>query len=482
MAHLQTPLRNKIMALPPGTPMTAPQANRTVARYPDDLTEMFTVDGIEGDETVFGVVGHCDKVAKTPASLRKCQARSELGVLFGTQADGLSDALAQNSAAQAKAMQLAMQWLSAPMTERNVQLVLSNARRDLPLDDHLTGARRGNGGGGGRDGPRHPSEGAAGADAGGNGSSRLPQAPVPIRTRWSVSGATPRRQLERARSGGIERMARASTPGTRPGHRRRNSEPSCPTYASLVRELGSPPTAKAFGRASSGAGPSSAGPEPLGSPPLSPVSPRLSRPRDEERAGSPLSGGRRSLGDERTPAGTVPRRPLPDCCFSSATCADGGGHSPQASEKRTPRSGGTGGSLLSAGRGGDGDGRHSLEKLLHVGSVHSPLSYFGTKPDSTGKYCEPQEDEDLLRDAFNEAADYSCAEMMVDMVSRRGSLMTAAPSPTGTGVARLWARMAARPRRSIPRRRRPRRQPWTRRGSSPLASRGWTCRARWRDS
>ena len=116
--------------------------------------------------------------------------------------------LEQHSTAHGKAGQLLGQWLSLPTTESLFRLVLSNARREVPLDRAMLLDRKLNGNG--------PSaKGASGALHGAKGTP--PVAPAPVRVRWSVTGATPHRL----------------PPVTPKRHRRRKSEPTLPSLSWL---------------------------------------------------------------------------------------------------------------------------------------------------------------------------------------------------------------------------------------------------------
>ena len=160
---------------------------------------MYTFDGYDGEELVLGVCreGALPKphapsaaaaihmasacwppkpYAASPAvdvAPTCCHRYQPLDAVLGRPDSGVLSQLIElgaREAAPAKATQLLMQWLALPTSETMLQLVLSNARRGLPIARDLAIERSG------RDGGR----------------SSLPVAPAPVRQRWSVSGGTPR--------------------------------------------------------------------------------------------------------------------------------------------------------------------------------------------------------------------------------------------------------------------------------------------------
>ena len=168
------------------------------------LALMFTFDGEEGEELCLGVertgmrsaalAGGSQPVDATNA----CHRYLSVTELIGHPDMGVaSHGFEKHDAAQAKAAQLLTQWLSLPTTETLMRLLFSSARRSLPIS---------------RDVVWRSEMGCA------NGRSLLPVAPRNTRTRWSVSGATPR----------VPPLASPAVNGVKL-HRRRKSEPAVPT-------------------------------------------------------------------------------------------------------------------------------------------------------------------------------------------------------------------------------------------------------------
>ena len=177
---------------------TSEVAKRTSSpRSPMDLHSlslMFTFDGEEGDELCLGLE-RCSAAPPEVSATQLCHQYTSVRELLGSPAAGvISDALEQDGAAHAKTAQLLAQWLSLPTTEAMLRLVFSSARRSLPIS---------------RLAVERPSQRTS-----------LPVAPSHHRTRWSVSGSTPRLPPMATPSGSVPKL-----------RRRRKSEPNLPTIS-----------------------------------------------------------------------------------------------------------------------------------------------------------------------------------------------------------------------------------------------------------
>ncbi len=168
------------------------------------LALMFTFDGEEGEELCLGVERTGMRCAARAGgsqhpvdATNACHRYLSVTELIGSPESGVTiHGFAEHDAAQAKAAQLLTQWLSLPTTETLMRLLFSNARRALPISRDVATERSA------------------------NGRSSLPVAPHNSRTRWSVSGATPR----------APPLASPAANGAKP-RRRRKSEPTMPTAA-----------------------------------------------------------------------------------------------------------------------------------------------------------------------------------------------------------------------------------------------------------
>ena len=106
---------------------------------------MYTFDGLDGDELVLGVCrpGTQPLPQRPPVAIdasSACHRYEPLGGVLGRPDVGVLSQLleaGEHDAAQAKAAQLLMQWLALPTTETLLQLILSNARRSLPITRDL---------------------------------------------------------------------------------------------------------------------------------------------------------------------------------------------------------------------------------------------------------------------------------------------------------------------------------------------------------
>ena len=159
---------------------------------------MFTFDGEEGDELCLCLEGTTRTALEGVAANATCHKYMPISSLLGpgAEVDLTSGMLSQHEEGQAKAAQLLMQWLALPTTETLLSLILSNVRRSLPISRDIALER-------------------------GLTRSSLPLAPVSLRSRWSVSGGTPRQPP----------VASPSIGGAQPLRQRRKSEPTLPTVA-----------------------------------------------------------------------------------------------------------------------------------------------------------------------------------------------------------------------------------------------------------
>ena len=174
---------------------------------------MFTFDGDDGEELCIRLLGPSSAKMATASALAPSSVHEQLNALLGSQL-----ALDQPQS-QAKAAQLLMQWLSLPTTGTLLQLVFSQARRELPItrdllyDDARSEEHR----------LRHRAS--------------LPLAPRSTQMRWSVSGGTPRRPP--TATPGRSQSANA-TP-----RKRRKSEPTLPVMAfDTPSPQGKPPSSQ----------------------------------------------------------------------------------------------------------------------------------------------------------------------------------------------------------------------------------------------
>jgi len=138
---------------------------------PLDRSLMFSFDGEDGDELRIDI--ECTSPCAVSKGLQAvdsniCHHHLSFAVLIGAPKEEVIGRALEQVACEAKVAQLLSQWLSLPITETLLHLILSSARRSLPISREIA------------------------TQWSVNGQSTMPVAPANTRSRWSVSGASPR--------------------------------------------------------------------------------------------------------------------------------------------------------------------------------------------------------------------------------------------------------------------------------------------------